>query len=104
MNKMSERLRSGVGNRDRVPGIPQSRSCKSGTGIRTHFKSGTGTGTQIKNLRDLGPGLKPLVSCRTLVTVIEKFLLKMVEIFVYICIVIRFSYYIMVQKKSCKNS
>ena len=39
---------TGVGIRDRVPGIPQSRSRKSGTG------------TQIQNLRDLGlgPGLK----------------------------------------------
>ena len=52
-----------VGIRDRVPGIPQSRSRKSGTGTGTgtHFKirdwdrdsnskfagSGTGTGTEI---------------------------------------------------------
>ena len=64
---------TGVGIRDRVPGIPQSWSRKSGTGTGTgtHFKiwdwerdsnskfagSGTGTGTQICGTRDSGTQL-----------------------------------------------
>ena len=58
-----DEVEPGVGIRDRVPGIPQSRSRKSGTGTGTgtYFKirdwdrdsnskfagSGTGTGTEI---------------------------------------------------------
>ena len=55
-----ELFKPGVGIRDRVPGIPQSRSRKSWTGTGTHLKSGTGTGTQIQNLqyRGLGKGLR----------------------------------------------
>ena len=59
---IQEYVAPGVGIRDRIPGILQYRSWKSGTGTGTgtNFKIQDWEQTQIKNLRDLGlgPGLK----------------------------------------------